>query len=245
MMINLQARIADYVMSVQTQRTTRQHNRSSSRMFVLAVMYGSALLMLSLTIWANLRADVPFSFFSRDPMATFNGHPLTGMQSTLGVLVWCAAAGFCFFSYAVLRDISEDTLLPPFLFWAGVISSLLALDDMFLIHEDLAYRYLSLNEKVVFLGYGALMLWWLFRFRKQIFSTEYFLLIVALAFFGGSSIVDLMQSRLSSPFRIFFEDGFKLLGIVSWSGYLMGTCFCAVTARLNQRRDPVFQTTNI
>jgi len=36
--------------------------------------------------------------------------------------------------------------------------------------------------------------------------------------------VDAFQERWSSPWRILFEDGFKLLGIVSWSSYLIRTC---------------------
>ena len=244
-MRSLKVQFADSVVSVQTQPTTRQHRRFGSCWPALAAVYVPTLLILSATVWANFQAAVPFSFFSRDATATFNGHPLTGVQSTIGVLVWWAAAGICFFSYAVLRGARKDKLLPAFLLWAGAISALLALDDMFLIHEDLAHRYLSLNEKVVFLGYGALTLWWLIRFRRTILDSEYLLLILALTFFGSSIVVDLLQHHLSSPSRIFFEDGFKLLGIVSWSGYLMGACFRAVATRFAPRADLDFQTTNI
>jgi hypothetical protein len=199
----------------------------------LAMIYGPTLLFLAATLWAKFHADVPIGFFSRDPMATLKGHPLTGIQSTLGILVWCAAAGICFFSCLVLHRTQSNKRLCWFLLWTGVISSVLALDDMFLVHEDLAHRYLGVNEKVVFLAYGALVAWYLSRFRGNIRNTEYLLLFVAFAFFGSSIVVDVLHHQWSSAWRIFFEEGLKLLGIVTWSGYVIRTCFHAIAAPIN------------
>jgi len=55
-----------------------------------------------------------------------------------------------------------------------------------------------------------------------IIRSGWIFLLLAFVFFGLSLVVDLfLQNRWHSPWRIFFEDGFKLLGIVSWSCYLI------------------------
>ena len=202
-----------------------------------AIIYGLTLLVLAVTLWAHFQDNIPFSFFSRDPIVTLNGHPLTGIQSTLGVLVWCVAAGICFFSGLVLQRALGDRNLGSFLLCSGVISTVLALDDMFLFHEDLAFRYLGVSEKLVYLVYASLVFAWLIRFHKNILNTRYGLLFLAFVFFALSIAVDLLLAKWSSDWRIFLEDGFKLLGIVTWSSYLMRTCLNAMIAHGNPDPD--------
>src|SRR5688500_2015555 len=227
------------VMQSQTPLPRRQLGLNFS---TLALIYGPTLLLFALTSWATFQADLSISFFSRDPTATLKGHPLTGMQSTLGVLVWWAAAGICFFSCLVLQRSQGNTKLFSCLLWSGVIVSVLALDDMFLIHKDLARRYLSLNVKYVFLAYGLLVVWYVIKFRRNIFDSEYFLLFLAFALLGSSILVDFFQNKWLSPARILFEDGAKLLGIVTWSAYLIRTCFHAL-APIN--RGPELQASTL
>ena len=118
-----------------------------------------------------------------------------------------------------------------FLFWSGLITSVLLLDDFFLLHDALIPRYLGLSEKVIFLGYGIVTAWYLLRFRHIVLGAEYAVLFVALVGFALSILIDAFQSRWPSPWRILFEDGFKLLGIVSWSTYLIRTCVRAAQVR--------------
>jgi hypothetical protein len=210
----------------------------SLRFSSLAIIYAPVLLILAVTLWARFQADVPISFFSRDPTATLDGHPLTGIQSTLGVLVWCAAAGICFFTSVVLRRVQADKRFCSFLLWSGAISSVMALDDMFLVHEDLAKRYLLLGENVVFLAYAFLLVWYVIKFRRYILDSEYLLLLLAFALFGSSIGIDFFQSQWSLPGRIFVEGALKLLGITTWSSYLIRTCFDAVAAQINLGPEP-------
>ncbi len=213
------------VMLLQTETHKPQ---PSPRFSGLTIILVPTLFVLAATQWATFQANLPPSFFSRDPTSTLNGHPLTGMQSTLGVLVWCAAAGICFFSFLVLQPTKNMKKYGGFLLMSGVISSVLALDDMFLIHEDLATRYLLLDEKVVFLAYGSLIVWYVVKYRRLILDSRYVLLVLAFSFFASSIAVDVFQNMWPSAWRIFFEDGFKLLGIATWSGYLITTCLQAV-----------------
>ena len=57
---------------------------------LLAVIFGPAVLLFASTALVTLRTGIDPSFFVRDPSSTLGGHPLTGMQSHLGVLAWWA-----------------------------------------------------------------------------------------------------------------------------------------------------------
>lgn len=219
-------------MHLQTARYKRRVRFSS-----LAIVYAPVLLILTVTLGARFESDVPISFFSRDPTATLEGHPLTGMQSTLGILVWCAAAGICFFTSLVLRRTQANKAFCSFVLWSGMITSVLALDDMFLVHEDLVKRYLSLGENVVFLAYVFLLVGYVIKFRSYILDSEYLLLLLAFALFGLSVVIDFFQNQWPLPGRIFVEGALKLIGIVTWSSYLIRTCYHAL-APMNLRREP-------
>jgi hypothetical protein len=120
--------------------------------------------------------------------------------------------------------------------WSSIITFILCLDDFFLVHEVLARRYLGIREKLVYLAYAILCAWYLSKFRQVIFGSNWYCFFAAFVFFGLSLFVDLFQSRWPSHWRIFFEDGFKLMGIVSWTGYLVRTCFQALRPTIMAQR---------
>jgi hypothetical protein len=203
-------------------------NRIQDCFATFAVVYGPALILLGLTIVANVYKGTPFRFFSADPTATLGGHPLTGMQSNLGVLAWSATGAICLFAHTILRARQASS----FFLWSGVITIALALDDFFHLHEFFAPRYLSIKEEIVYIAYGSAITWYLIKFRERILDSKFYLLFLAFGFFALSVLIDLLQTRWPSHWRIFFEDGFKLLGIVSWSGYLIRACFEAIEASI-------------
>jgi hypothetical protein len=191
---------------------------------VLAAVLLPPAVLLALTVVASRAGDIPLGLFSRDPTATLNANPLTGVQSQLGVLVWWAGASISFFAGAVLHRARRDRTLVEFLRWSASITAVLTLDDLFQFHEDLAERYFGLNDAVVVVVYGLAVLVYLVRFRRVILRSQYVLLVAGLTLFAGSNLVDaLLQDRWMSEWRIFLEDGFKLFGIVNWSAFLILT----------------------
>jgi hypothetical protein len=204
-----------------------------SNFSVFAIIYCLTLLFLGLTVIAAIYFDIPPSFFARDPVITLGGHPFTGMQSHLGVLVLFAASAICFFSFAILRFTQTNKVFCSFLIWSGAIAGLLALDDLFLFHEYFFPRYLGLEDKMVIAIYGIVFVIYLIKFRKNILKFEPFLMCSALVFLGLAVAIDDLISTWNSIWRIFFEDGFKLLGIVSWSSYLTRTCWQAIVNAVN------------
>jgi hypothetical protein len=93
----------------------------------------------------------------------------------------------------------------------------LGLDDVFLLHEEVFPRF-GVPEEVVLSCYPVFMLFYLFWFYPVILKTEYVLLGTALLFFGISVTVDLFDLSDIDLFFL-FEDGVKLIGIVSWLAY--------------------------
>ena len=96
------------------------------------------------------------------------------------------------------------------------------LDDFFLLHEKIFPVYFGVPEKIVYIAYFSLILGGAVVFKKCIMETEYLIILIALGFFGLSIFTDVIQGRIEliiGSWRILFEDGFKLLGIVGWMGY--------------------------
>ncbi len=191
----------------------------------IAIIYVAVTIFLGITIALNQLANIPFDFFSRDPLTTFNAHPLTGIQSNLGILILVSTAGICLFACVVLRSRKAEAAVIQFFLWSGLITLVLTFDDLFLIHEDLAYRYLEIGQKTILILYVFLIIRYVLKLRKIIPHSDHLLFILALAFFGISEGIDIFESYWNSPWRVFFEDGFKLFGIVSWSIYLIRESF--------------------
>jgi hypothetical protein len=96
------------------------------------------------------------------------------------------------------------------------------LDDLFLLHEEVFPYYLNIPEKLVFVGYGMIISLYLVKFRKIILKTEFLFLILAFGFLGLSVIIDLLPIAtrlLGNQGEFLLEDGFKLMGIISWFTY--------------------------
>jgi hypothetical protein len=190
-------------------------------LFLLS-LYFLPLLSLIAVVVASSHMGVEIARFTRDPADILNVHPLTGVISNLGAILWAAAATICLFSWAILRKSVGETRFSTFLLCSGLITTFLLFDDFFLLHDYIFPRYLGVQEKIVFIGYAGLILWGTVVFWKDILKTEYLILLIALGFFGLSLFIDAFQYRIESivgPSRILFEDGFKLLGIVGWLGY--------------------------
>jgi hypothetical protein len=224
---------------------------------VLAMIYVPALMfMLAVAALASLHDGISVGVLLSDPASTLGTHPLLGVQSNLGVLVWCAAAAICLFSSAILRFTRTDKEVRSFLLWAGVITSVLLLDDFFLFHDDLALRYLPFDgdanyvDEFIIASYGLALALYLVRFRERILGSEYLLLLIlAFLFLGLSAILDFFTAPVIDSFvhrffyeewdrswTLFFEDGFKFLGIVSWGGYWVRTCLCAIAPDQEKRQ---------
>jgi hypothetical protein len=189
-----------------------------------ALLYVGPLALLVAVAVVSATTGLNTGLFMRDPASTMGAHPLTGVVSNVGVIGWTAAAVICLFVWAKLRPREAYRSRATFLLVAGLITTVLMLDDFFMLHERIFPRYFGLHEKSVFGAYGLLVVGWLVAFRRQIVETDYAVLIISLAFFGFSLAVDYVQNEIEAligPWRILLEDGTKLFGIAGWLGYFL------------------------
>lgn len=183
---------------------------------VCAIFLGTVLI---LHLWKGIRVDQ----LTRDPTAITGARPYVGFLSTIGLFFWSATASVCFLG-AVLMNKQRGLLrLKRFLFASGLLILLLGFDDAFLLHEDFLPQHVGIPERLVYVGYAALGLFYLVRFNAVILNTDYLLLLLAWSLLGVSVSLDILLDRhiISLPRRIAFllEDGAKFAGIVSWLVY--------------------------
>jgi hypothetical protein len=196
---------------------------------VLVGLYVPTLILLAAAVAISIQADIPISRFTRDPAAILGRNPFIGVLSNIGVLLWAFCAGVCFFASAVLRARAERQEWPAFFLFAGLITAVLLMDDLFLLHEKYIPRYLHFGERIIFPLYAVMLLGYLIRFRNNLARTNYLLLLLALGMFGLSLAVDRLAETML-PWHHLFEDGFKLLGIVGWFGYFVTSAYRVVTS---------------
>jgi hypothetical protein len=184
---------------------------------MLLIVYSLPFLILLGVVIVRLQYKIPFSDFMRDPSSTMGAPFYIGFISNLGILFWSFSTAICFFCFEILRKDRNNKELMSFLFFSGVLTSILMLDDLFLFHEYVYPVYFQISEKLVFTGYGIIIILYLARFRKIILETDFLLLVFAFVFFGLSIILD--SELIHCRGQYLFEDGFKLFGIVSWFAY--------------------------
>lgn len=190
--------------------------------FVFAFVYIPIIVLL---VILSLQTFISFPYFSLDPILLIeNGKPYFGFLSYIGILLWCSTAAVCLFSSLILKKYNSESEWIKFLLASGLITTMMLVDDLFLFHEYIP-NYIPINEKIIFSIYGVIILIFLIRFRKKIINNTKFLsLIVSFIFFVLSMIVDVFHDD-KLAYHYSFEDGFKLLGIVSWFIYFTGISF--------------------
>jgi hypothetical protein len=205
----------------QSKERTRQGLLEQSRALlpVMFVMYAPVLILFAII---GLQTRIPVENLTRDPLAITRAPFYIGAISNIGILFWCSAVAICFFSFRLLRDIGRNKEFQRFFLFSGDLTSILLLDDLFLLHEEVFPYYLNIPEKLVFVGYGMIISLYLVKFRKIILKTEFLFFLLAFGFLGLSVIIDLLPiptRLLGNQGEFLLEDGFKLMGIISWFTY--------------------------
>lgn len=207
-------------------------------------LWAAYLPLVLLHAGLALQDRVPVGALLRDPNAVMGLSFYYGALSHLGVLLWWAAAVVGVFSAFVLRAVFRlkgAEAAPKLLLWMGVLTALLALDDLFMLHEEALPLYLGIPEWSVFAFHGLFAAGILLAFRRVVLRSDFLLLGLALGFFALSILVDLGMLRflfgIPLELDLLLEDAAKLLGIASWLSYLGRTAFVQLKGGLEQARD--------
>jgi hypothetical protein len=219
---------------------------SSAKKFLW--LYLCTFLGLFLFILISLKTKIPIEVFLKDPALVagskglvhsrfkFSVNPLVGAVSNIGILLWCISATISFLGFLILKKKREKNDSVSFLFYSGILTSMLLVDDLFLVHETIAPKLLKVNQEIVYLFLGIATALWLLKFRKTILKTDYIPLLLAFMFFGLSIVFDRITdwSMINLEFSQIeiFEDGSKLFGIVSWMTYFFNVFFREIDSLL-------------
>jgi hypothetical protein len=186
--------------------------------FWIIATYAISITLLFSAAGVSILKGIPFIKFTRDPAALGFIHPLLGVLSNIGVLIWCSATAICLFAYVLTKKNADMRAQSSFLLYSGLLTLVLLLDDFFQFHDFLFPVYFHIPEYVVYLIYAAFTLFIVVRFFNFIMMTEYLILMIAFFLFGVSIIIDLLTEE-PTLLRVLAEDGSKFIGIVSWCLY--------------------------
>jgi hypothetical protein len=189
-----------------------------------------AILILIAVAIVSILSQISIPTLTRDVTAIANIHPLSGILSTLSILLWCVTASITLFSALILHHFKQSKTF-NFLFCSSLLSTYLMLDDAFLFHEVLAFKYFGIDEKIVLLILGIAVFSYLVSFRQVILKTNYSILLLALGFLTISVLTDgILDPWFWSlgHWEYFIEDGAKWLGIASWCSYYVHTSYLFV-----------------
>lgn len=171
---------------------------------------------LGMVLFLHFWKEVPINRLTQDPTIIGGLSVYAGFLSQVGIFFWSASATMCFSSVILLSGREKQHELKRFLLVSGLLTLLLGLDDAFLLHESVL-PYFGIPQIFVLGSYVVFVMLYLFRFYPVILQTEYRLMAFALSFFGISVMLDVLNPPGINPF--FFEDGAKLIGLVSWLAY--------------------------
>ena len=182
-----------------------------NKLFYFSIL-PSAILYLAILYISNFY-NIKLSLVVRD-LAQSCGYPIgVGMISNIGILLWGAAASICLFTTFIEGINRESSKL---LLLGGIFSSLLCIDDFFLLHD----RYIG--PDFLNLTYLAISIILLIRFQRILKEIGVFNLLISILFLGLSVFFDgVIQQIFNQSYELtqLIEEGFKFIGIACWLNF--------------------------
>ncbi len=187
---------------------------------LLLVSYFAVGLLLFVIIILGNTFNIPFEYFSNNPESQFNIPIYAGLLQKLRVIFWSGSMSISFLSYLTIKIYSGSTSNTKYIFYTGILTFLLLIDDYFQIH--LAIRLIfHIPNTFVYLMYFSFVIFIVYRFKEVIIKSEYKILIVSILLLGFAVIIDLLSDAklLVIGKEDELEASFKLFGVVTWFVY--------------------------
>jgi len=144
-----------------------------------------------------------------------------GFVSTLGIMLWVATAAVCLFCALIFFAKNQSAALLMFSLTAGLLTGWLALDDAFLLHENVLPN-LGVPQNVVLGIYVVLTLAYIGTSWRVIVENDYWLLVMGASAFVASLAIDTILKSLD-PVLVQIEDSAKFFGIFCWASFHVTT----------------------
>lgn len=165
-----------------------------------------------------------------------------GAVSSLGVLIMMSAAAICLFA-ALLSLSRQNNTAARMLAMAGLFTAWIALDDLFLVHENVLPAF-GIPELVTYGMFAAYGLVYVALFWREILRHNFILFGIAGCFLATSVLIDFVFHN-DSVVRLMVEDGSKLVGICAWAGFhVMAAWNMLQNADDDTARGPLLQRWN-
>jgi hypothetical protein len=181
------------------------------------------LLFLFVAVLSRTIENISLGYLLRDVTVTGDLPFFAGFVSQLTAMLWAACLTICLFALIMLgRGGSAPPRSRRFLLQGSILTGVLLLDDVFLFHEEIAPLYLHLNEDLVYAGYAIIGIGFVVLNWKEILSSEYAILMLALGLFGASIFLDALPLDTLNlryfweQLEFLLEDGCKFAGIATW-----------------------------
>lgn len=162
----------------------------ASKRHILVLALAAVAILAVVPFLLPLVLDIDGDDLSRDVADTAHLPWWTGALSTVGLMMWAAAAGICALTAAAVSREQPDR--SRFLAGTTALLLLVALDDALQLHETVGPEKLGVPE---FACYGVLAVaagLWGLLFLDQILATRVWLLAIVAAFFAGSILSDVL-----------------------------------------------------
>lgn len=176
-------------------------------------------LVLPGVLGYSMLVGAQFGDLSRNMALTAECPPYYGAMDTLGGLTWCTTTVLAAFSALIAYRSGQPRRWVRFLLCTAALTGLMTIDDFYMLHQvgfPTLFGAGPEGEKYVLFTYMLLAGTYLLVFRRELWSGDRLLLILAALGMVTSVIIDL------SPlyrWRQVFEDSPKFFGIVCWASF--------------------------
>ncbi len=205
------------------------------RIRALAYTLIPPLLVLLGVALAKALYDVPVETLTRETTTVAGLPAYYGMVSTIGYFGWAAATGIFLLGAGLAKEWG-DRRQAAFLGYIAALSFYLCIDDAFTLHEE-AFPALGIPEEVVYGAIGLATLGLIVLFRREIRSSAWIYLLLAVGMLGFSVVIDeitqIFTIERAAGLFVLAEDGSKLIGIFLWATYSAATVRGLVSRRLS------------
>lgn len=169
----------------------------------------------------HVQRGIAYGDLTRDPNAIHNAPKYIGLLSQTGMIFWFGTAGILLFAAAMIGTKGLSNKMFYFLGNALLLTIFLGIDDMFMLHDELAHR--GIKEEFFYSFYAVWLLTTLIYFRRKIEKTLYLLILAYGTVFALSIIID---KTIEEAYLL--EDMLKFIGIINWAFYWSTTAYSIV-----------------
>jgi hypothetical protein len=196
----------------------------------------AVLAFLGAIVVASEVLDKPLLVFIVEPASIGASIWYAGVLSTTGALLWWSAATVSY----VTAWIAKATGAGPAGFWLGlgVLTTVLALDDLYQGHEYVYRVYLHLPEEGSGAIYAAAAAGLAFVYRWYLRKLPWTIALVALVLFTISEAIDFLVEEGDTQYVLLLEDGTKFAGIAAWALFAVWGSQAVLLNGIRRRDEP-------